>query len=242
MIENRLRLEREILRGRRAVRRSMPAKERMPLPDEMSSFDPGNQPDTNLESQSFSAPLDYAQEGGHSWPMDTDTDVPSRVQIKDRKLRARVSSGELPISGTSTPVGMKDSQDPLRSVARRRRWASHLLEDGDSRSPQRQEESGNSIPPTSATSNRSFLHLPHLPTGILLARFKPKAFSKLSSPFQSIRKSDKLFTEQIDDAWSSDSSDLDEDLDVHEGEYFESLGVGIGHQEQLVHSSLDDED
>ena len=47
MIENRFRLEREILRGRQAVRRSTQMRDRIAPSEEMSSLDPGNAPDTS---------------------------------------------------------------------------------------------------------------------------------------------------------------------------------------------------
>lgn len=229
MIENRFRLEREILRGRQAVRRSTQMRDRTAPSEEMSSLDPGNTPDTSRGPpiSPDSALIEQSEPGQN----DTDTDLPFRYDARDGKLRLRyrhVNDTEEPnmdSSGTNTPAHLKSSHDPLRSHARRRVWTSHLLEDeGEAESVARSVQDygfGSPDPPiplpTPGTSpTASFLHLPHLRTGGLLRKLRPKSFPSFPSPFQSFRKLNResIAPEQgADDAWSSDSSDLEDDLD-----------------------------
>lgn len=217
MIENRFRLEREILRGRQGVRRSTQPKERVAPSDELSSFDPGNFPDTS-KGAPVSPNSAQVEPQSEAWPNDTDTDMPFRYDARDGKLRLRHTPKEADLSGTTTPADMKSSQDPLRSPALRRAWTSQLLGESEAGSSQQRQDFGLGTPdpiPTSASLSGGFLHMPHLRTGGLLRRLRPKSFPNFPSPFQSFRRPNRQSVpsdQGANDAWSSDSTDLEDDL------------------------------
>lgn len=225
MIENRLRLEREVLRGRRAVRRTVLSREPVPASD----VDPGNVPDLSMGA----APSPDVERGENVWPMETDTDTPFKYDERNGKLRLWPIKEGQHASGSSTPVELKGSNDPLRSPARRRRWTSHLLETGD-----QDQEAVNAtqdfglgtpdpLPPffdspaiasSPSSENQGFMQFAN-PSGVLRS-FRDRSFGRLSSPFKSPRGKGKEAVEQaVDLAWSSDSSELDEELDLPEGDF-----------------------
>lgn len=237
MIENRFRLEREILRGRQAVRRSAQTKERVSPSDDVSSFDPGNLPDTSKGAPV--SPVSAQDDNqGEAWPDDTDTDMPFRFDARDGKLRLRHAPKDLNLSGTVTPANMKSSQDPLRSPALRRAWTSQLLGESEAGSSQSRQDYGfgtpDPIPTSTASHSGGFLHMPHLRTGGLLKKLRPKSFPNFPSPFQSFRKlnmqSNAASEQGANDAWSSDSTDLEDDL--NDGVY-EPFGLIAGDDDDL---------
>ncbi|KAI5124810.1 hypothetical protein M0805_005441 [Coniferiporia weirii] len=242
MIENRIRLEREILKGRRAIRKPMTNRERVPPLD----VNPGNVPDVSM-----GAPLSPDGAPGEGvGQLDTDTDLPFKYDARDGKLYLRAAYRG---SGNSTPSDLKSSQDPLRSPARRRRWASRFLDEGEpeAAATHLQQDYGLCAPDpplgTSSTPSdqQGFFRFSRIPTGGLLRSLRTRSFSRLSASFQSTRKQDNPMEgveqgeepqQPADATWSSDSSDLDEELeldvdDLHEaGDYRE---VGMSSSQEL---------
>ena len=228
MIENRLRLEREVLKGRRAVRRTVLPREPIPPMD----VDPGNAPDISMGG----VPSPDNERGEVAWPMDTDTDTPAfKYNNKNGKLRLWPRMQDQQASGTSTPAELKDSQDPLRSAARRRRWTSQLLETGDGAAgidgakghglgdPDTAPEEYPAV--NASTPERpGFMHLAHLPSGVLRS-LRERSFGRLSSPFRSPHgkgkdsSSDQQEQPQQEPTWSSDSSELTDELDLPESDF-----------------------
>lgn len=121
MIENRARLEHEILRGRRAVKRSQSIRDRIP-PLDNTDVDAGNLPDLSMGA--MLSPIAEPDETA----VETDTDVPATT---DARLRFSTLTRGQHASGTATPAELRACPDPLRSPARRRRWTSLLLDGGE---------------------------------------------------------------------------------------------------------------
>jgi len=210
MIENRARMEREILRGRRAVRRNQSVYRSSTL--DTVDLDPGDLPDLSMNA--MLSPSAEADETA----IETDTDVPGRP---DRRLPyiARQHA-----SGTTTPVELKACPDPLRSPARRRRWTSLLLDDGEAGRGVVQMHRDYGLPSAdpepqvaSPSINQDSSYFP-LPTRELLRSLRSKSVSRLAPPFQG--KEERELARPSSDTWSSESSDDEEDLDIYE-EVFE---------------------
>ncbi|KAH8118560.1 patatin-domain-containing protein [Phellopilus nigrolimitatus] len=215
MIENRFRLEREILRGRRAVRRKVSVRERIPPSD----VDPGNIPDISMGAPQSP---DIEQPDA-AWPMDTDTDMPFKYDVRDGKLRLWAAPRGQQTSGTSTPVNLKDSQDPLRSPARRRRWTSQLLREGEGSVAIEKQDYGLGPPDpppsgsasSSASDQQGFLNFAHIQSGGLLRSLRARPFPRFSFKRQD-KAADAVAEEAVDMTWSSDSSELDEELEMYD--------------------------
>ena len=252
MIENRLRLEREIFKGRRTVRRLVMSSTREPFSP--ADLDAGHLPDLSM-----GAALTPSADGeGTNWPMDTDVEVPVRVAGRTGKLHlpasgsggARFDRPEMQTSGTATPIELQGSNDPLRSVTRRKAWTSKLLAtSGETPAPVSGESNGHPkedyglgtsdpVPPdepgVEATSSaispgkQRFMSFPHLPTG-MFRHMKNGTLGRLAYPFSQKSKTGKETPEAVDlvdSNWSSDSSELDEELDVPEGDFRESPLAG----------------
>lgn len=213
MIENRARLEREILRGRRAVRRNQTARS---LTLESADIDPGELPDLSMAA--VISPTAEPDETA----VETDTDVPGR---RGPPFVLRNQHG----SGTATPVELKACPDPLRSPARRRRWTSLLLDDGETGRANVRAQRDYGLPradpepmvvsPSTSAQDSGFFRLP---SSDILRSLRAKSFSRLASPFQTNKNELKVSppARSSPDTWSSDSSDDEDDLDIYE-EVFE---------------------
>lgn len=198
---------------------------REPIP--AADVDTGNMPDISM-----GAGASPDKEREVAWPMDTDTDTPFKYDSRNGKLRLWPRVQDQHMSGASTPIELKDSPDPLRSPARRRRWTAHLLvgdelERGAARTnedfgldtsvplPEEDSVSVASAPP----GRPSFMKFAHLPSGVLRS-LRERSFRKLSLPFKSPHDKGKGVADQQQDvAWSSDSSELEEELNLPEGDF-----------------------
>lgn len=209
IIENRYRLEREIFRGRQAVRKSLKTRDRVPVPEDISSHDPGNVPDSALSpplpsTSTSTGPADVEP------PLSVDTDTETGFAPPAYgSRRGRTSPPEF-ISGGSTPRSVESSQDPLRSPSRRRRWASQLLDDeevGGSRAV-RDDRAGTPDPPPEI-SQLKFPEAEQPRPQSFLSRLRSRSFPHFSSPFSTMRGTSKMQSKEMvnDDAWSSDSSE-----------------------------------
>ena len=244
MIENRLRLEREIFKGRRAVRRLIMQTSREPIT--ATDFDAGHLPDLSM-GPALSPGFEH---NGSSWPMDTDIEVPVRVAGRTAKLHFPASGGsrfdgpELHSSGTATPLELQGSADPLRSITRRKAWTSKLLSgSGDALTPgesgrgQPQQDYGLGTPdplppdePEAAStamspSKQRFMRFPHLSAG-MFRHMRSGALGRLAKPFSPKPKSEDGEDDAQGSNWSSDSSELDDDLDVAGGDFRENPFAG----------------
>lgn len=199
MIENRYRIEREILRGRQAVRKAATGQT-FSIREEVVTQDPGELPDP-----STGPPPASAQTAGDV--STTEAENPGG-STDEGLLFASNITGLRSKSGSSTPREMKASQDPLRSPARRRRWASELFDNGtlDHAGTSTHRRFGTPDPPP----DRTPAPIQTTSSSGFLSRFRSASLHNLRSPFRAFRAKKLPSPENTpDDAWSTDSSDDD---------------------------------
>ncbi|TDL29739.1 patatin-domain-containing protein [Rickenella mellea] len=237
IIENRYRLEKEIFRGRQMVRRTLHSLERTPLPaGGLSSQDQGDRQDSAPGSLPVPADTTVSMLSDAPLPVDTD-DEPAASNAYVMRLRRMQTMPAL--SGTSTPSHLQASLDPLRSPARRRKWATQLLSDHEAGTSKSRKRSRSRTPdpgPPHETAN------PLPPPRGLLARLRSTSFPRLISPFSTIRKTDKRpdtdsFTNH---AWSSDSSE--DDIPLHTNTSFSPQTATFGQRLGERQSYFDEEE
>lgn len=191
MIENRHRIEKEILLGRQSTRRHL-SRNRVETAggsESVTEVVTGTRPPRLTASPTRII---------HDLPISVDTDAEAAyaIDLKSASKRGRPAS-ELFKRDSNGPA----AQDPLRSPLARRRWASELLDadhaDG-SDDGSRRRGSRRTPPNTTPKLNES-------PTNSgFFMRFRTQSFSTLS-------RSKALAKEgSVGDAWSSDSSSDDE--------------------------------
>lgn len=161
--------------------------------------------------------------------MESDMESTSKLTF-DGRQRLRALTHLEPVSGSSTPIGMKGSLDPLRSESRRRVWASHLFEDADfSPTPPQErvyDSSKRPFPPDSSVASsstpdlHSLMRFTHLPSNGFFRTLRNHSFGRFTSPFQSTRREEKKpESGQQESTWSSDSSELDDEFDFMGDDY-----------------------
>jgi len=242
MIENRYRIEREIFRGRKAVRKGtakptpIPVRDKAPESSERDAVSPLEEKNAaemydDLQSPNVgSAAVDDDGRSG-SWPGDNDDDdedLPFKYSRKDGKLRIKVDP----------PEGSKAAQDSLRSPSRRRVWTSQLLDAGEpaeascSSVPQKDQAQATNDATPSKSPRQGLIHLPHLPTGGLIKRIRQQSLVNFTNPFPSaMRRMSRMNIAEIaqEEEWSSDSSEMDEELNLNEeGQFYEPVSVDHG--------------
>ena len=130
-------------------------------------------------------------------------------------------------SGASSSLTLpKDKDGILRSPRHlaRRRWASQQFDEDESVDPDqtRHGRLGTPDPPPAPEDVASSRLLGGYPGGIL-SSLRRKSFTAFPSPFSAIRRRRQedqgtpLSEAQVDNSWSSDSSELDDELHVNEG-------------------------
>lgn len=199
MIKNRHRIEKQILLGRQAVRKTSRSPSRPPMPDGDERFH-SNTSNNNHNAYGLPRILLSPIPVGSDVPLSVDTDAEAAYANDISFTRTSATN----MSGASTPR-LKNTRDPLRSPIERRKWASALLEpsdveasDTDSRVPERPMNNQPTTPNTFFT------------------RFRTQSFPTLTSPFSTfhrIKRSGKESsrTSIATQVWSSDSSS-EEDL------------------------------
>lgn len=208
MIENRYRLEKQIFLGRQAVRRALQPKDK-----ERAS---ARQTQSNLVPASVTGTRIFDQANDERTPSNTDRDAPMALDTDTEIAFAnnspvffkREHSG-LHRSGSSTPYDLsKENVRQIRPV-QRRRWTSSLFNksfDGELSSPALATPDPpelETIAPQTAPSSPSFFN-------------RLRSRSTMNSPFATLRASHRFSGIQAASengfAWSSDSSDDDEDI------------------------------
>lgn len=206
MLENHHRIEKEILLGRQAVRKTSRSRSRAPLPDpdEQLHINTSNNPKAHgLPRISVSpAPI------GSDVPLSVDTDAEAAYANGTSFTRTSPTN----ISGASTPRASdgRSSRDPMRSPLGRRKRASIPLEPTASDA----EASGGTdsrpaVPPTPRQNTQ-----PTTPSSFF-TRFRTQSFPTLSSPFSTFHRTKQSGKESSRNsiathAWSSDSSSEEE--------------------------------
>ncbi|KLO15690.1 patatin-domain-containing protein [Schizopora paradoxa] len=237
MVENRYRIEREIFRGRKAVRKGnsknapLPVRDKIPESSERDAVSPLEEKgaaemyeDSIQTPNAESAAVDGDGRIG-SWPGDNDDDdddVPFKYSRKDGKLRIKVD-----------PPEDKSIESPQRSPNRTRIWASQLggsvepAEPGCSNAQKKDQGhlSSDSTPPKSP--RQGLIHLPH--AGGLIKRIRQQSLVNFTNPFPgAMRRMSRMSLAEAaqEEEWSSDSSELDEELDMNEeGSFYEPLSI-----------------
>ncbi|KAH7929478.1 patatin-domain-containing protein [Leucogyrophana mollusca] len=220
MIENRFRIEKQILLGRQAVRKALQAKGR-------STTNPAD-PDVIVDSGNIPEPITGTHlpvtSLNNESPLPMDTDIESAFAangtawyFKRGRPPAAVAATD---SGTSTPFesGYTNATDPLRSPLLRRKWASELLDqppsgsvDSFTRSFRPATPDPPPVDPLPAAPRRGTAVSP---SGFL-TKLRPHSLSTLSVPFSASHRSGKAPAKEPsldanEPAWSSDSSSEDD--------------------------------
>ncbi|TFY70167.1 hypothetical protein EVG20_g2838 [Dentipellis fragilis] len=219
MIDNRLRLERQIYLGRQAVRRAQQTRptatiangQPKPARDAASDEHEAHLPHIATPP----APTDGIE---RVRALEEDGVSSSANEIQHRPQRNRHLSGR---SGASTPkdIDTHGRADPLRSPSLRHKWAAGLLAQdsgADSKTEQPSDDGHHLVADVDASS----VSKPHPPSastsGSFLARLRTQSFGGLSSPFSSLRRGSKISLKDVgtdhvvEQPWSSDSSSEDE--------------------------------
>lgn len=209
MIENRFRLERQILLGRQAMRKAISNKDKLRPPARTAEGEKqvktirGEVPfleTTHLPRKIPTPPSSGSRSPRRSvspkrdvppLPADTDTD--------------NACTNEMPLLWKRVHREKLDGTDPLRSPAVRRMWTSGLLED--------QDVSTRQFPPAEPDPPSTFA-LPPQPSPIpatsetpsLLQRIRTRSFPSLSFGRRFSQKPEHVPAELAEGAWSTDSS------------------------------------
>ncbi|KAJ7507844.1 patatin-domain-containing protein [Mycena galericulata] len=179
MIANRAKIEKQIYSGRQFVRKCLKSKG-MSTPAEANQSRNG-QPRLPLSNT--------PPPSGSDRPLSIDTDAETaftqnRSFFRNKRIHISPSN-----SGASTPRENGRHQDPLRSPAARRKWASSLLNTGDK----------NQVSPPPGTLSA------HSGSDSFLTRLRTKSLSTLA-PAATLKE---VSVEPGEDAWSTDSSSDD---------------------------------
>ncbi|THH15500.1 hypothetical protein EW146_g4984 [Bondarzewia mesenterica] len=213
MIENRLRLERQIYLGRQAIRKAQQTRTKESSSMPMGSLGTTADPAAQLHSVSASPVLGNNVET----PLAPDTDAENAFVNGAQPF---VRRGNVPHSADGTTAeGNAQSHHHLpHSSVTHRKWAAESYSQGADK-PQR---SGTAEQPKADSAIERSRHSGQLKPGSFLARLRAQSFPGLPSPFSSNRRDDgHLYGEEtgqahgVDTAWSSDSSSGD-DLSIEE--------------------------
>lgn len=244
MIENRLRLERQIYLGRQEVRRAQQGriKNTTPLP-----------PTTNGQPRHMLVEVESAStDPAHTdpeMPLSLDTDAEAAYADDTRWFYRRGNGNGTPSPATSgastakedTPQSQsqKSRKDSLRSPITRRKWASNHThsqsanEEGDGDSEKGIiDDPSTSAPKAGSSSNSTVRVRTESGGGSFFHRLRKQSIGNLSmpSPFSTLRRkssssvhavtptAEQVFSAHPDPAWSSDSSSGD-DLSLEEQRY-----------------------
>ncbi|GLB33842.1 putative patatin-like phospholipase domain-containing protein [Lyophyllum shimeji] len=199
MIENRAKIEKQILMGREYVRKVLRGRVALPEPRPMvprRPTSPGPSVDPRIPPTAPSPP------SSSEHPISVDTDAEAAFSRGSRWFfkRGQPDASTSPASRACTPNG-GPKQDPLRSPTIRKKWTSQLLKptlNGD--------DSGTdpsyppSKPPHDSTRSDTFL-----------SRLRARSFPNLASPFSGdMKRLGRDSTDVAERAWSSDSSSENE--------------------------------
>ncbi|OAX43465.1 patatin-domain-containing protein [Rhizopogon vinicolor AM-OR11-026] len=206
MIENRFRIEKQILLGRQAARTTVERAR--------SRANPGNTRNIVIDDQVVPEPVTGTQHPTtvrfeSPIPMDSDTERAFEGNVAARYFRRIRSTASTPReSGVNTPYenGYNDTTDPLRSPVLRRKWASDLLDavGGSSSASPRP-----TTPEASVDEQRS------PPSSTFSTRVGPGSLATLSIPSSGSRRTSRSNGKGVsvgasEMVWSSESSSEDD--------------------------------
>ncbi|KAA1466398.1 patatin-domain-containing protein [Dentipellis sp. KUC8613] len=237
MIDNRLRLERQIYLGRQTVRRAQQTRHTATLANGQFKAATNVASDRNETHLPLVAGSPAPADGIESVQALEDAVSSSANELQHRPQRNRHLSGR---SGASTPrdIDTRGRADPLRSPSLRHKWATGLLaqDSGADSKTEQPSDDGHHLNPDVDASSMSKPHPPSASTsGSFLARLRTQSFGGLSSPFSSLRRGSKISLKDtgadhvVEQPWSSDSSSEDElSLEDQRDVYHPSSLNGIG--------------
>lgn len=216
MIENRHRIENQILLGRQAVRKTLQSRARALSPDPNAVTQGSSVPELSTGSRLPRISVSPARDGSDI-PLSADTDTETAYVNGTHLFKRSHYPVDTPNMSTPRDGDNASKQDPLRSPLTRRKWTSELLDaemsDAEgSGNGARQRAPHTAIPPTS----KQISH-PTTPSGFF-TRFRTQSFPTLSSPFSTFHRSkhrgkEPSRTSVSGQPWSSDSSSEDLSLD-----------------------------
>ncbi|KAI6047156.1 patatin-domain-containing protein [Pisolithus marmoratus] len=200
MIENRYRVEKQILLGRQSVRRTV---QRVMGDIDSIAANGTNLPESITEINVPTVTKDTEP------PLPIDTDTESVFADKGTAwyfTRGRPATAASMESGGSTPRGdgFLNSNDPLRSPTLRRKWASDLLDQQDNAEDASSSNRPTTPDPPLPVDPRRTNH-PTSPS--FLTKLRRSSLSALKIPFSSSSKPPS--PDRRDPAWSSDTSSED---------------------------------
>ncbi|KIJ70532.1 hypothetical protein HYDPIDRAFT_105276 [Hydnomerulius pinastri MD-312] len=229
MIENRYRIEKQIMLGRQAVRKAIQRVRSNPTPADTDDViaDGSNLPEpitgTRLPVLSSS----------NEPPLATDTDAEKAFVDSGTTWyfrRGRPPVADTPGSGASTPyeTGYTNATDPLRSPVLRRKWTSDLLDHSGSNNEDRPATPDPPPPIHSPSPQRASSS-----SSTFLTKLRPRSLSALSIPFSTPHRPTRVVSgkepslDAVDPTWSSDSSS-EEDFSFDEQKYahYSSMSPG----------------
>lgn len=226
MIENRMKLEKQILLGKHTVKKELQSKaekirDQENLPDALRKVQPGLPTATSPQPTGSDVPL----------AIDSDTEP----VVSHRHLPQKQEASE---SGGSTPRDIPAGNDQLGSSSTRRRWASEFLHFQDK--PTHDYHDNNTAAPSSPTL-RARLPLSKSPSGSFFSRLRTQSFNALS-PFAHHRNLPHPNHREgsVDHTWSSDSSS-DDGLSVTDRRFSRNPSILHLRQEPEV-MEVDDDD
>ncbi|KAF9221996.1 patatin-domain-containing protein, partial [Gyrodon lividus] len=221
MIENRYRIEKQILLGRQAVRRAMQHVR--------SNLTPADTDDVLADGSNLSEPIT----GTHLPVASTSTESPLAMDTDAEKAfvnngtawyfrRGRPPVSDAAESGASTPYEYTNATDPLRSPILRRKWASDLLDsrgswgEGQPVTPDPTPPIPTPPIPTPPIHSPAPRHANSSSQPTLFTKLQRKSLSALKTPFSpSLRSARTVVGKEpsldgIGPPWSSDSSSEEE--------------------------------
>ncbi|KAG8956859.1 hypothetical protein FRC04_000337 [Tulasnella sp. 424] len=179
MIENRYRLEREIYRGRVAVRQALAVRERSRVPPETDhgadADTPGAGPSTGVTNGRLTVP----GRGRSPWPSATSSHLPVESEA-EAGYRAQLDPRLWRRGAEGVQIDSSNDPTPNSSGAMRRRWANSYvrdqIDDEDEDEDEAEAEASRSPPPRAPSPNANRVQR----SGSFLDRFRTQSFPHLS--------------------------------------------------------------
>lgn len=201
MIENRVRIEKQILLGRQAVHRAYKSKSRNPVHEPKQFLLQKSIPNRPL-ALPLRPSLSMSPPSGSDLPLSVDTDAEAAFARGSRFYKRERSS--------KNPSPTRTSEKDPFLPARRRRWASDRL-------PMPNGDNADDDDPPAVSASLVTNEGRESPTASLFSRLRANSISKLSFPFFENGFAPRRDSSIENNRWSSESSS-DEDFPTDERE------------------------
>ncbi|KAI0796662.1 acyl transferase/acyl hydrolase/lysophospholipase [Abortiporus biennis] len=251
IIENRYRLEKQILLGRKAVRKAMqPKSQDRPTTQRVDLGPHADVPlpvsGTKLLAPRAMTPTVSSNEGG---PFPIDSDVEKVYASGHRHRHPSKSSPSLQVAGPSRPHTPHESRRPSST---RRRWGEYSKQ-GDNDEPVPEIDYGRATPdpppPFDDGDSEPAVSQPHTVPGSPSSLFRRlRTASTTFSPFSSMRRNGKLFGKDssqhdstLEASWSGDSSSDDDDLSLDTRRHRHSYNQDVWNEDDDDDEAVEEE-